>query len=64
MKYVMGFIVGVAVTIGGAAIYDNMGPGASANPLVNWTAVNDLQRSTVSYVKDQVDRLAKQLGLI
>jgi hypothetical protein len=64
MKYVMGFIVGVAVTIGGAAVYDNMGPGANANPLVNWTAVNDLQRSTVSYLKDQIDHLAKQLGLI
>jgi hypothetical protein len=41
-----------------------MGPGASANPLVNWTAVNALQKSTVSYLRDQIDRLAKQLGVI
>lgn len=64
MRSIMGFIIGVAVTIGGAAIYDNMGPGAAANPLVNWTAVNELQKSTVSYVSDQVGRLAKQLGVI
>lgn len=64
MKSFMGFIIGVAVTIGGAAAYDNIGPGSTANPLVNWTAVNDLQRSTVSYVSDQVGRLAKQLGVI
>jgi hypothetical protein len=63
MRYVIGFIVGVAVTIGGAAIYDNMGPG-SASPLVNWTTANDLQRTTVDYVRGQVDRLAKQLGII
>jgi hypothetical protein len=63
MKYVIGFIVGVAVTIGGVAVYDNMQPGA-ANQLVNWTNANDLQRNTVDYVKAQVDRLAKQLGII
>jgi hypothetical protein len=63
MKYVIGFIVGVAVTIGGAAIYDNMGPGAD-KALVNWTTANDLQRTTVNYVRAQFDRLAKQLGII
>lgn len=64
MRFVLGFIVGVGLTVGGAALYDNMGPGASANPLVNWKAVNNLQRNTTSYVKDQIDRLAKQLGVI
>ena len=63
MKYVIGFIVGVAVTIGGAAIYDNMGPGTGKS-LVNWTTANDLQRTTVDYVRAQFDRLAKQLGII
>jgi hypothetical protein len=63
MKYFIGFIVGIVLTIGAAAVYDNMGPGA-ANPLVNWTAANDLQRNTVEYVKAQIDRLAKQLGII
>jgi hypothetical protein len=63
MRYVIGFIIGVALTIGAAAAYDNMGPGA-ASPLVNWTTANDLQRTTVDYVRGQVDRLAKQLGII
>lgn len=63
MRYVIGFIIGVAVTVGGAAAYDNMGPGTSS-PLVNWTTANDLQRTTVDYVRAQVDRLAKQLGII
>jgi hypothetical protein len=63
MKYVIGFIVGVAVTIGGAAIYDNMGPGPD-KALVNWTTANELQKTTVDYVRAQFDRLAKQLGII
>jgi hypothetical protein len=63
MKYVIGFIIGVAVTIGGAAVYDNMGA-AQTGPLVNWTAANSLQKNTVEYVRGQVDRLAKQLGII
>jgi hypothetical protein len=63
MRYVIGFIVGVAITIGGAAVYDNMRVGAS-DPLVNWTTANNLQRDTVDYVRGQVDRLAKQLGII
>jgi hypothetical protein len=63
MRYVIGFIVGVAVTIGGAAVYDNMGA-AATGPLVNWTAANSLQKNTVEYVRVQFDRLAKQLGII
>jgi hypothetical protein len=62
MRYVIGFIVGVVLTIGGAAIYDNMGPGAD-KPLVNWTAVNDLQKTSLAYVKEQFDRLAKGIGI-
>jgi hypothetical protein len=63
MRYIIGFVVGVALTIGGAAAYDYMGPGVNS-PLVNWTTANDLQRTTVDYVRGQFDRLAKQLGII
>ncbi len=63
MKYVIGFIVGVVLTIGGAWLYDTMGSGM-ASPLVNWTTANELVRTTVSDVRVQVDRLAKQLGII
>jgi hypothetical protein len=46
------------LTIGGAAIHDNIEPGASS-PLVNWTAANDLRQTTVDYVRGQFDRLVK-----
>jgi hypothetical protein len=63
MKFVIGLIVGVALTVGGAAVHDYMEPGAST-PLVNWTTANDLRQTTVDYVRAQFDRLAKQLGII
>jgi len=58
MRFIIGLIVGVALTIGSAAIHDNMAPGASS-PLVNWTTANDLRQTTVNYVRDQFDRLVK-----
>jgi hypothetical protein len=63
MKYVIGFIIGVALTVGGAWLYDNMGSGV-ASPLVNWTTANALMNTAVGDVRSQVDRLAKQLGII
>ena len=55
MRFIFGLIVGVALTIGGAAIHDNMQP----SPVVNWTAADDLQKTTVNYVIAQFDRLVK-----
>jgi hypothetical protein len=55
MQFIFGLIVGVALTIGGAAIHDNMKPG----PVVNWTTADDLQKTTVNYVRVQFDRLVK-----
>jgi hypothetical protein len=60
MKYVIGFIVGVALTIAGAWLHDNAG--AVANPLVNWNTANALVKTAVDDVKIQFDRLVKQLG--
>jgi hypothetical protein len=61
MKHLIGFIVGVALTIGAAWLYDNAGAG-TASPLVNWTTANDLVRTAVDDVRVQFDRLVKQLG--
>ena len=58
MRFILGLIVGVVLTIGGAAIHDNMGAGAS-KPLVNWTTANELQQTTFDYVRGQFDRLVK-----
>jgi hypothetical protein len=60
MKYFIGFIVGVVLTIAGAYLYDHSG--SVANPLVNWTAANALVQTAVDDVKVQFDRLVKQLG--
>jgi hypothetical protein len=58
MRFILGLIVGVVLTIGGAAIHDNMEAGAS-KPLVNWTTANELQQTTFDYVRGQFDRLVK-----
>jgi hypothetical protein len=58
MRFILGLIVGVVLTVGAAAIHDNVEPGASS-PLVNWTTANDLRQTTVNYVRDQFDRLVK-----
>ncbi len=59
MRFILGLIVGIGLTIGGAAIHDNMEPGAS-NPLVNWTTANELRQTTVDYVKGQFDNVRAQ----
>jgi hypothetical protein len=56
MRFIYGFIVGVLLVIGGAYIHDNLEPG-SANPLVNWSNVSNLERATYDYTKAQFERL-------
>jgi hypothetical protein len=58
MRYIIGFIVGVVITIGGAWVYDTAGAG-TASPLVNWKTANDVVRTAVDDVKSQFDRLVK-----
>jgi len=58
MQFIVGLIVGVALTLGSAAMHDNIAPGAS-RPLVNWTTANGLLQTTVDYVRVQFDRLVK-----
>jgi hypothetical protein len=58
MRFIFGLILGAVLTVGGAFIHDTMESGA-AKPLVNWTNANELQKVTLDYVKEQVDRLIK-----
>jgi hypothetical protein len=58
MRFVIGLIVGAALTVGGAYIHDTMESGA-AKPLVNWTNTAELEKVAYDYVKAQVDRLVK-----
>jgi hypothetical protein len=58
MRFIIGLIVGAALTVGGAFIHDTMESGA-AKPLVNWTNAAELEKATYDYLKSQVDRLVK-----
>ena len=58
MRFVIGLIVGAALTVGGAFIHDTMEAGA-AKPLVNWTNAAELEKVAYDYLKAQVDRLIK-----
>jgi hypothetical protein len=58
MRFIIGLILGVALTVGGAFIHDTMESGA-AKPLVNWTNAVELEKVTYDYLKAQVDRLIK-----
>jgi hypothetical protein len=58
MRFILGFIVGVVLTIVGAYIHDSLEAG-TAKPLVNWTNVADLEQASYDYVKAQFDRLVK-----
>jgi hypothetical protein len=58
MRFIIGVIVGAALTVGGAYIHDNMEAG-TAKPLVNWTNAAALQQATFDYLKAQFDRMIK-----
>ncbi len=58
MRLIIGLILGAVLTIGGAFIHDTMESGA-AKPLVNWTNAQELEKTTVDYLKAQADRLIK-----
>jgi hypothetical protein len=58
MRFIIGLILGAALTVGGAFIHDTMESGA-AKPLVNWTNATELEKVTYDYLKSQVDRLIK-----
>jgi hypothetical protein len=59
MRFIIGLILGAALTVGGAAFHDNMMESGAAKPLVNWTNASELEKVTYDYLKAQVDRLIK-----
>jgi len=59
MRFIFGLIVGIGVTIGGAAIHDFTMEAGVSKPLVNWTTANELQQTAFDYVRTQFDRLVK-----
>jgi hypothetical protein len=61
MKYFIGFVVGVALTIGGAWLYDNSSVPANQQ-LVNWTNARGLVGTVVDAGRVQIDRLVKLIS--
>ena len=67
MRLLLGMIIGIGLTIGGAYLYDSMdgtregSSGATAaRPMVNWDVVDKNWQRATSRVKREWDRLAAQ----
>ena len=62
MRLLLGIIVGIGLTIGGAYLYDSATtPDASATPtrpMVNWDVVDRNWQRATSHVRREWDRLA------
>ena len=59
MRSIFAFILGIAVTVGGAYLRDAYFAGDSARPLVNWPEVADSSRATIDFARTQWDRLTR-----
>ena len=65
MRLLLGIIIGIGLTVGGAYLYDSFGgptdnaSGATAaRPMVNWDVVDKNWQRATSRVKREWDRLA------
>jgi len=59
MRFLLGFVVGAAVTIGGAYLHDAAVPEApgTTKRLVNWDAAGEFARWTVDRAREEWDKL-------
>ena len=51
MRLILGMILGAALTIGGAYVYDTSSRGPDARPMVNWDVVAKNTDSVVTMIK-------------
>ena len=64
MRFLLGIIVGIGLTIGGAYVYDSTGPRDSSTsareqrPMVNWEVVNQNWNSAAARMRQQWDKFA------
>jgi hypothetical protein len=62
MRFLLGIIVGIGFTIGGAYVYDSFAargtPEASARPMVNWDVVDNNWDRATTRVRKEWDKLA------
>ena len=60
MRTIVGFLLGVAVTIGAAYVHDTAAAGTAAKPLVNWDQVGGVTRDAVDAARLQWKRLTER----
>jgi hypothetical protein len=64
MRFLLGIIVGIGFTVGGAYLYDSLGTrdtsstATAARPMVNWDVVDTNWQRATSRVRREWDRLA------
>ena len=60
MRVILAFLVGIAVTVGGAYIHDASLPEASKQRLVNWDTTLDLARWSMARAREEFDKLTSK----
>jgi hypothetical protein len=60
MRFLIGLVCGVVLTIFSASLYDQSHSGA-LRPIVNWSNVADLKAYSIEYVTAHSDRFVKWL---
>ena len=58
MRFFLGLIIGIALTIGGAYLVDNMSAGPGARPMVNWDVVAKNIDGVVALARDGWKKIA------
>ena len=59
MRSIIAFLLGIAVTVGGAYIHDTAVARPTDKPLVNWDQFNEVAHSTMEAARTQWNRLTK-----
>jgi len=60
MRTIVGFLLGIAVTIGAAYVHDTASAGTDAKPLVNWDQVGGVTRDAVDAARNQWKKLTER----
>lgn len=62
MRLLFGVVLGAALTVSAAYVYDSMqtnAPGTPVRTLVNWDVASKVANETTRSMREQVDRLSK-----
>jgi hypothetical protein len=58
MRFFLGLILGIAITVGGAYAVDNMSSGPTVRPMVNWDVVAKNIDGVVALARDGWKKIA------